>query len=322
MGYLDDKNSLWNQDHWSEMSKPIWKQTNVTSVLDVLGESGILSASRAGSLDHVTRALMSPQGAWGALSELHNMSDVSGIAGALSSMSSVLDSIYDSKSSVLNGFGSLAAQGQMINSVVGSNTALIDTAKSLTQSLTLSESVVSGLGRSIAAQASGLKDLASSLDTAPLWGGVDSWVSRFGSGIATGELKVSELLPSDLDPSLLTDELLESAKAFDDEFGGTEVEESANEFLDKHAVLAAQVHNSEILLTLTLKERKAVAGFMGFVIYLAFVSMAVYGYVNHPGVVQILTICGIAIGPGPIFKTSYKYSKVVLDKYLTHPDEE
>ena len=121
---------------------------------------------------------------------------------------------------------------------------------------------------------------------------------------------------------MLTDELLESAKAFEDAYGGTEVEEDANEFLNSHADIAAQVHNSEILLTLTLKQRKAVAGLFSVSVYLAFVSMAVYGYVNHPGLVQILSLCGLAVTPTPIIKTSYKYSKIVLDKYLTHPDED
>ncbi|WP_434922717.1 hypothetical protein ACR9WD_03395 [Glutamicibacter sp. PAEs-4] len=294
MGFLDDKNNLWNQDHWSEMTKPIWKQTNINSIIDVMGASAALSASRLGSLDHMAQALASSQGTWGAVSEIHKQLDMSGISGALSNMSSVLDSIYGPKSSLLDGLGSLAVQGQTISSGLGANTALFDAAKSLTQTFALSESVVSTLGQSLASQASGLKGLANSLDSAPLWGGVDSWVTRFGAGMPGSEFAVSGLLPSDLDPSLLTDELLESAQAFEDAYGGTEVEEDANEFLNSHADIAAQVHNSEVLLTLTLKQRKAVAGLFSVSVYLAFVSMAVYGYVNHPGLVQILSLCGFA----------------------------
>lgn len=298
------------------MTMPLWKQSNVTSAMDILGASGALSVSRLGNLDNVTQALTSQQEAWGAISEIHNMSDASGITGALASMSSVLDSIYGSKSAVLNGLGSLAAHSQMISSVVGSNTALIESAKNLTQSFTLSESMVSGLGRSIASQAAGLKGLANSLDTSPKSSRSDSWASRFGSGMVASEFMASRLLPSELDPSLFADELLESAQVFEDEFGGTEVEESANEFLDSHVDVAVQITNSPYLVTLTFKQRRLVARYLAVVVYISFVSIAIYGFVVFPVFLQVLALFGVSLGHKSAATTTYKYSLKALDRYM------
>lgn len=146
--------------------------------------------------------------------------------------------------------------------------------------------------------------------------GIEKWA---GLGFGTEMVGANYAVSTGLRDAV--NSVLESAEEFDLEYGGTEVEERANEFLDSHADIAAQIHSSEILVTLTIRQRKILAGYLSFVLYLSFVSFTIYGYDNHPGLFQILALFGITAGPYPVVVGTYKYSKKVLDKYLTAPED-
>ena len=117
------------------------------------------------------------------------------------------------------------------------------------------------------------------------------------------------------------DSVLDDAQAFEDQFGGTEVEENANQFLDSRADVAAQITNSPYLVTLTFKQRRLLARYLTVVVYIVFVSIAIYGYAKFPVYVDILALLGVSLGHKSVASKTYKYSLKALDRYLADPDE-
>lgn len=136
--------------------------------------------------------------------------------------------------------------------------------------------------------------------------------------------KLEEALKNYEFPQLDTErfsKLLESARAFEEEFGGTEVEESANEFLENNADVAEQILNSPFLYTLTLQQRRLVSGYLALLVYIVFVSTVAFGESAHPEVMDTLEILGINIAPITSAAVVYKSSRKALDKHMSDPDE-
>ncbi|TAP27837.1 hypothetical protein [Arthrobacter sp. S41] len=116
-------------------------------------------------------------------------------------------------------------------------------------------------------------------------------------------------------------DIIENAEEFDRQCRGTEIEATANDFLDSHAHVAVQLANSSYLVTLTFKQRRQIARYLAVVVYLSFVSIAVYGVVASPILLQVLALFGVTLGHKTAATTTYKYSMKVLDSYLADPEE-
>lgn len=114
--------------------------------------------------------------------------------------------------------------------------------------------------------------------------------------------------------------LLENAYAFEQEYGGTEVEEAANEFLESNAIIAEQVYGSPFLRTLTLRQRRMVAGYLAFLVYLVFVSVVIFGDSEYPEIMHTLELFGIKLAPLAAGAAVYGSSKKIMDKTMAAPE--
>lgn len=295
-------------------STPLWKR----QVADAMINSAVDAIGSAMPLIH-DNSVARLSSMMGTRAALDVESPLKGLAGAIDSHSKLTDVLQPFRQSL--GLDSESSYSKLMNFVPVGLEALAPRSsreiyKDALQSI--SRPGISPL-RDAAKSANAFSSLAASR------GGMSAIAREFLRSGSSANLTRSILDKEDHFSDSLTDtleEILESAEAFEQEYAGTEVEEAANEFLDDHAVIANQVHGSPFLRTLTLRQRRTVAAYLAFLVYIVFVSAVAIGDSEYPEQIHLLEIFGIDLAPFATGAATYKASKGYMDRHLAARDDE
>lgn len=296
-------------------STPLWKR----SIDTALSRAGVGAAYSAMPLVH-DNALSRLTGIMGTVSPV----GTSGFAGLVGASSLIEDQLSHFKSlsqgfltglnSPLKSHSNFESVGLQVAGIVGASAIAREALNGLSAVAPQPPNTdIGGFGVSnmldVSSIVGDLSSLAPKIDAGAI--GIGQWAThRTDTGMIGANYAISARLRD------AVGSILKSAEEFDLEYGGTEVEETANEFLDDHVAIAEQVYGSPFLRTLSLHQRSIVATYLAFLVYIVFVSAIAFGDSEYPEAIHLLEIFGIDLAPIAAATSTYKGSKKFMDKHL------